>query len=62
MFRVVHAFADLTDNNHVYKVGDEFPREGAEVSKERAAELKSSNNKIGKPLIVAARKKKEQKK
>ena len=53
MYRVVEAFADLTDNNHVYLAGDEFPRRGAKVSDERVAELASSKNKRGVVLIEA---------
>lgn len=51
MYKVVKAFADLQDNKHVYAVGDTFPRGGVEVSKERVAELASTNNKCGTILI-----------
>lgn len=51
MYRVIVEFADLTDNNHVYRVGDKFPRKGRKVSKARCKELLSNANKIGKPLI-----------
>lgn len=59
-YRVISAFADLQDNGHVYEVGDEYPREGMVISKERFAELSSSDNKRGIPLIekVTAKKKK----
>lgn len=53
MYKVVTFFKDIQDKDHVYFVGDEYPRVGKEVSKERLAELSSSNNKMGKPLIVA---------
>ncbi len=53
-YKVVYPFADLHDDSHIYRVGDEFPREGVMVKKERYEELASANNKIGRPLIVAA--------
>lgn len=51
MYRVVVEFADLQDNNHVYRVGDKFPKKGSKASRERYKELMSTANKIGKPLI-----------
>ena len=51
MYKVIKYFADLQDKNHEYHVGDTFPREGLEVSKDRLAELAGSNNKQGVPLI-----------
>lgn len=51
MYKVIKLFADLQDNNHVYNIGDVFPRSGVEVTEERLAELASSNNKQGVPLI-----------
>ena len=54
MYKVIYKFADLQDKNHVYEVGDVFPREGKEVTDERIAELASVNNKIGKTLIKAS--------
>lgn len=51
--KVVYKFADLLDGNHIYEVGDNYPRDGYKPTKERVEELKGSDNKIGKPLIVA---------
>lgn len=51
--KVVYKFADLVDGNHIYEVGDSYPRDGYKPTKERVEELKGSDNKIGKPLIVA---------
>ena len=51
MYRVIREFADLQDKNHVYRVGDKFPRTKRKASKERCKELLSTNNRIGKPLI-----------
>lgn len=59
-YRVIHSFFDLQDGNYTYKVGDIYPRQGVIVSKERINELKSDKNKIGKPLIKAERKKKDE--
>lgn len=50
-YEVVKTFADLQDNRHLYSVGDTFPHEGAEVSKDRLKELSGSSNKLGTPLI-----------
>jgi hypothetical protein len=52
MYKVIKLFADLQDNNHIYNVGDIFPREGLEVSAARLAELSSSKNKQWEPLIA----------
>lgn len=59
MYKVIKAFHDLQDVKktkngeiyHEYHVGDEFPRKGIEVSKERIEELAGSNNKQREPLI-----------
>ena len=67
MYRVVHKFYDLKDNNHAYSVGDTFPHNGVEVDAGRIAELASDKNRLGIPLIDAieekpkrTRKKKEE--
>ena len=51
MYRVIHKFYDLKDNNHAYSVGDTFPRNGVEAGAERVTELASDKNRIGIPLI-----------
>ena len=51
MYRVVHKFYDLQDNNHTYYVGDTFPHNGVEIDAERIAELASDKNRLGVPLI-----------
>ena len=51
MYRVVHNFYDLKDNNHAYSVGETFPHNGVEVGAERVAELASDKNRLGVPLI-----------
>jgi hypothetical protein len=55
-YKVVKAFTDLQDKNHVYFTGDSFPREGLDVSEERVKELASVNNKRGEILIKKATK------
>ena len=51
MYRVIHKFYDLKDNNHAYSVGDTFPHDGVDVDAERIAELASDKNRLGVPLI-----------
>lgn len=51
MYKVISYFTDLQDFNYPYKVGDEFPRLGFNVSEKRLGELAGFNNKQGKPLI-----------
>ncbi|MGM0853080.1 MAG: hypothetical protein ACQEWI_10775 [Bacillota bacterium] len=49
-YKVIRAFRDKEDDQRVYRKGDTFPAKG-KVSKERVAELLSSENRVGKPLI-----------
>lgn len=53
---------DFTDKNdkHIYRVGDEFPHSGVEVSAERVAELTSKDNMRGEVLIKAVQESKIQ--
>ena len=51
MYKVIYKFADLKDCNHIYNVGDVYPREESKPTSERIEELASARNKIGKPLI-----------
>ena len=51
MYRVIHNFYDLKDNNHAYSVGDTFPHNGVDVDAGRIAELASDKNRRGVPLI-----------
>lgn len=60
-YRVLKLFHDLQDAAdtkggklyHVYHPGDLYPRKGKKASNERIAELSSSDNKQGQPLIQA---------
>ena len=50
-YKVIHRFTDLQDFNHLYNVGDLFPRIGMKVSQSRIDELASGKNKLKTPLI-----------
>ena len=50
-YKVIHRFTDLQDFNHLYNVGDVFPRIGMKVSQSRIDELASGKNKLKTPLI-----------
>ena len=60
MYKVLKTFRDLQDSKatktgtiyHRYLVGDRYPREGANPSPERIAELAGTNNRMGCPLIA----------
>lgn len=62
MYKVIHQFLDLQDENFHYKVGDAYPRNGKKATAKRVSELSSSDNKIGKPLIEKIETKKRTKK
>lgn len=47
---VIKDFTDLQDKNHIYRVGDKYPRKG-KAKNERVEELSSSANKLKTPLI-----------
>jgi hypothetical protein len=51
MYKVLSAFFDLKDSNREYRPGDTFPRDGLTVDAARLAELASSNNRLGFPVI-----------
>ena len=51
MYKALTTFADLEDGEHIYHEGDEFPRTGVKVSKERIDYLSGSKNLLGKPVI-----------
>ena len=57
-YKVIHRFTDLQDFNHLYNVGDAFPRIGMKVSQSRIDELASSKNKLKTPLIELEKDKK----
>lgn len=51
MYKVIKAFTDLQDNNHLYKEGDTYPREGFDVLPSRIKELATTQNRRGEILI-----------
>jgi hypothetical protein len=53
MYEVIKDFVDVQNNNHLYRVGDSFPYNGADVSEDRCAELASTSNRCGVALIKA---------
>lgn len=55
MFIVINAFLDLKDKEHLYEVGDAYPRDGIEPSEERIKELLGSDNLQGQPMIKAVK-------
>lgn len=50
-YRVLKSFTDLQDDNHMYRVGDKYPRSGR-GKKERIEELSGSDNLQKRPLIA----------
>lgn len=58
---VYDIWKDEEDNNHIYKKGEPYPREGSKPTKKRIKELSSDKNKIGKILIEAVKVEKEEK-
>ena len=60
MFTVIKSFTDLQDGNYLYLEGDTYPREGLEVSDERLAELSTTANRRGEPLIAKVEEPKEE--
>lgn len=56
---VLHKFKDLKDGDHIYSVGDVYPRQGYKPSKGRIDELATSKNALEKPLIEKTSEEKE---
>ena len=56
---VLKSFLDREDD-HLYKVGEEYPRKGYKPTKKRIAELASDKNAIGIPLIEQVKKQQKQ--
>ena len=51
-YRAVRHFVDLQDNKHVYNIGDEYPRKGLVVDRQRINELLGVDNKQHRPVIT----------
>ena len=56
-YTVIKRLSDLQDGNHVYEVGDTYPRAGASPAPARIAELAGNKNRQKTPLIKAVQKK-----
>lgn len=50
-YKVIKSFVDLQDGKYRYNVGDVYPRKGKRATKKRIAELASSENRRGEPMI-----------
>lgn len=48
-YEVIKKFKDI-QTGHIYEIGDKYPHKGR-LTKTRIAELASTKNKIGEPLI-----------
>ncbi len=57
--KVLIAFTDGEDGNHVYNVGDQYPRTGLEPTDERIAYLASDRNRLKAPVIEQPKAKKK---
>lgn len=49
--KVLASFRDKQDNGYIYRIGDEYPREGYTPPPERIEELTGSDNALGTPII-----------
>lgn len=56
MYKVIHYFTDLQDDNYAYRVGDIYPREGITVTSARINDLLSGSNRRGLQLIEEIKK------
>lgn len=54
-YKVLTYFEDLQDNSYPYHPGDQFPRDGKDVSEDRLKELASDKNRRGVKLIQKSR-------
>lgn len=50
-YQVSKRFKDTHDNDHIYAVGDKYPRKG-KLDKERLMSLTTTNNNCGEPFVV----------
>lgn len=51
MYKVLEDFTDKKDETVIYRVGDEFPKDGSKPTKTRINELSGNKNSFGHPLI-----------
>lgn len=52
MYIVLLDFADMQDGGYVYRAGDSYPRSGKKADSARLADLMSTSNRLGQPLIA----------
>lgn len=57
-YKAITYFKDSQDTFHAYHPGDEYPREGLQVSEKRLEELATDKNRRGTPVIEAIPEKK----
>jgi len=50
-YQVIKRFKDTYDSDHIYEIGDKYPRKGR-VDKERVQSLITENNNCREPFIV----------
>lgn len=58
-YKVIEYFTDAQDNDHIYKKGDTYPREGFKVSEERLNELSTPFNSRGIAVIEVVKSRKD---
>lgn len=51
MYKVVNDFRDVKNDNHLYRVGDDYPVAGYKPTKARIEELAKGKNRLGKVFI-----------
>lgn len=51
MYKVVNDFRDAKNDNHLYRVGDDYPVAGHKPTKARIEELAKGKNRLGKVFI-----------
>lgn len=51
MYKVVNDFRDAKNDNHLYRVGDDYPVAGYTPTKARIEELAKGKNRLGKVFI-----------
>ena len=57
--KVLIAFTDGQDGDHVYNIGDQYPRAGLEPKEERIAYLASGRNRLKAPVIEQPKERKK---
>ena len=58
-YKVVRRFKETKHDNHIYEVGDSYPKEGSKATKARLEELSTIKNKYEQIFLEEAEEKKE---